>query len=118
MRRFFALIWLSLSLALASVPALAVPSPDCPKANSSHMADSHMAAGHDGMTGDHQGMDCCAENCAPDCAAVCPGTIMPPGSAAVEPAEPLTAQHPAWASTPLRSAALAAADPPPRTIFS
>ena len=118
MRRILALIWLSLSLAIASAPAFAVPSPDCPKANSSHLAGSHMATGHDGMTADHEGMDCCAENCSPDCAAVCPGTVMRPEAAAVEPAEPMTAQHPAWASTPLRSATLAAADPPPRTITS
>jgi hypothetical protein len=116
MRRIFALIWLSLSLAIASGPAFAVPSADCPKTHSSSMAD--MPDGHDGMTDAHDGADCCAENCSPDCAAVCPGTIMPPELAAVGPARPGTEQRAAWPSTTLRSAVLAAADPPPRTIFS
>lgn len=113
MWRRFALIWLSLSLAIASGPAFAARSPDCPKAPSSSMAD-----GHDGMAGTHGDMDCRAENCSPDCAAVCPGTIMPSGIAAVEPAAPMMDQRAARASTMPRSTALAATDPPPRTIFS
>jgi len=120
MRRILALIWLSLSLAIASGPAFAVPSPDCPKAHSSSMADGHdeMTDGHDGMASTHGDMDCCAESCAPDCAAVCPGTIMPPEIAAVAPAGPRMEQRAPWPSTMLKSAALAATDPPPRTIFS
>lgn len=117
MRRLFVLLWLSLSLAFASGPAFAVPSSDCPKAHS-EMAGSPMAAGHEGMAMGHDGMDCCADNCAPDCAAVCPGTVMPPDAAAVAPAPPRLEQHPARVSTPLFSIALAAADPPPRTTFS
>jgi predicted lipoprotein with Yx(FWY)xxD motif len=113
MRRILALIWLSLSLAIASGPAFAVPSPDCPKADSSIMADAH-----GGMSGTHDGMDCCAENCSPECAAVCPGTIIPSGTAAAEPAEPRLGQRAACPSTMLKSAALAATDPPPRTTFS
>jgi hypothetical protein len=112
MRRILVLIWLSLSLAIASGPAFALPSPDCPKAQSSAMAD------HDGMAGDHDGMDCCADNCSRDCAAVCPGTIMPPGLAAVDPAAPAIELPAAWPSTMLRSAVPSATDPPPRTTVS
>ena len=119
MRRIFALIWLSLSLAIASAPALAIPSAECPKAHPSEMAESRMTDGHDGMMmDDHAGMDCCAEHCSPDCAAVCPGTIVPPEIVAVYPSAPRVGQHAAWSSTPLKSATLAAIDPPPRTIFS
>jgi hypothetical protein len=110
MRRILVLIWLSLSLAIASGPAFALPSPDCPKAQSSAMAD-----GHEGMAGDHDRMDCCADNCSRDCATVCPGTVMPPAVAGVEPAGPAIEQRAAWLSTMLRSAVLATSDPPPRT---
>lgn len=113
MRRFLALIWLSLSLAIASGPAFAIPSPDCPKAHASQMAD-----GHAGMAGDEGDMDCCAENCERDCAAVCPGTVMPPELAAVEPPVQQLEQQAPRPSSKLTSARVAASDPPPRTIFS
>lgn len=105
MRRLIALIWLSLSLALASGPAFAVPSSDCPMANSSEMAASH-----------HQ-MDCCAESCAPSCAAVCPGTIMPPKARETAPAEPSGEQLAGWTGAVLDSVDLPGTDPPPRTTF-
>lgn len=106
MRRLIALIWLSLSLALASGPAFAVPSADCPMANS-----SGMAAGH------HQ-MDCCADTCAPNCAAVCPGTIMPPEGGQAVPAELTGGPLAASTAGTLDSADLPGTDPPPRTDFT
>lgn len=118
MRRLLALIWLSLSLTLASAPALAFPSPDCPKAQSSKMASSPMASDHEGMTKGHDGMDCCAENCLSNCVAVCSGTMMPPAAATIEPAKPMMAQLAARPPTLLKSIALAGNDPPPRIIFS
>ena len=121
MRRILALIWLGLSLAIAPAPApaLAIPSADCPKTHSSGMAESGMADGHrEMMMDDHAGMDCCAEHCSPDCAAVCPGTIVPPEASAVYPSALKIEQHAAWSSAPLKSATLATTDPPPRTIFS
>jgi hypothetical protein len=113
MRLILALIWLSLSLVIASGPAFAVPSPGCLKAYASSMAD-----GHDRMADAHRGSDCCTENCSPDCAAVCPATIMTPELAVVEPAGPGMEQRTAWPPTMLKFAILAATDPPPRTIFS
>jgi hypothetical protein len=118
MRRILALIWLSLSLAIASGPAFAVPSADCPKAHSSMADMADMPGNHEGMAGAHDGADCCTEHCSPDCAAVCPGTIMPPEAAAVQSAGPGIEQRAAFTSTMRRSAAPAASDPPPRTIFS
>lgn len=105
MLRLFALIWLSLSLALASGPAFAVPSADCPMANSADVAASHRQ------------MDCCADTCAPNCAAVCPGTIMPPERGEGAPAELTGDPLAAWTAGTLDSADLPGTDPPPRTIF-
>lgn len=105
MRRLIALIWLSLSLALASGPAFAVPSADCPMANSPEPAASH------------QQMDCCADACAPSCAAVCPGTIMPPKASGAVPAELAGGQLAGWTGGVLDSVDLPGTDPPPRTNF-
>ena len=120
MRRIFALIWLSLSLAIASGPAFAVPSLDCPKAHPSSMTGGHdrVTDRHDGLATSHGDMDCCAESCATDCAAVCPSMVLPPDSLGMKPAARRTEQRTLWPSTMLKSAALAATDPPPRTIFS
>lgn len=105
MRRLIALIWLSLSLALASGSAFAIPSNDCLMANSSQMAPSH-----------HQ-MDCCADTCALSCAAVCPGIVMPPKAPEAAPAELADGQLAAWSAGPLKSVELPGTDPPPRTTF-
>ena len=105
MRRLIALIWLSISLALASGPAFALPSTDCPMANSSETAASR------------QQMDCCADACAPNCAAVCPGTIIPPKASEAAPAELAVGQLAAWVAGALESIDLPGTDPPPRTIF-
>lgn len=106
MRRLFLFVWLALSLATVSGPALAAPSPDCP-----------MSGKSSGMAGyDH--MDCCKAMCASDCAAVCPGVMVPASSATSTPsgkAPPVF--HLALSPEPA-SARLAAAVPPPRTIFS
>ena len=105
MRRLIALIWLSLSLALASGPAFAVPSTDCPMANS-----AQAAAGH------HQ-MDCCADACTPSCAAICPGTILAPEGGQAALAALAGGQLAAWPAGALESVDLPGTDPPPRTIF-
>lgn len=105
MRRLIALIWLSLSLSLVSVPATAIPSADCPMASSSQMGASH------------EKMDCCADNCAPSCAAVCPSTVIPPKGSATAPAELDVGQLGLWTGGTLDSVDLPGADPPPRTIF-
>lgn len=106
MWRLCALIWLALSLAVASGPAFAVPSPECPMASSSHMA------------GGHDEMGCCTEHCAADCATVCAGTLMLPVIGASTVAVPITEQLAARRATRLLSANLKGADPPPRTTFS
>lgn len=105
MLRLLALLLLTLSLAVASGPASAVPSVSCPMSASSPMSDNH------------DEMDCCAVTCASECAAVCPSGVMPRMGAA-----PLTSstQKP---DTPrpadaLRSAERVGTDPPPRTTFS
>lgn len=106
MRRLLLFIWLALSLAAASGPAFAVPSPDCPM----ETAPSGMAS--------HDEMGCCKVNCAPECAAVCPGAMVPNMSVFTSPAnaaKPLFA--PTLATGPA-SAMRGAADPPPRTIIS
>ena len=106
MQRLFALIVLALSLAMTSGPAFAVPRADCPMAASGH------------MQGGHEDMGCCQETCAPECAAVCPGAVMPfPGRTAA-PADPITDQLAMKPADVLHSVELAGADPPPRTTFS
>lgn len=107
MRRLFALLVLALSLAMAAGPAFAaVPKADCP-----------MASGRE-MHGSHQDMDCCQQTCAPECAAICPGAVMPfPGRAAA-PADPIADQRAMTPVDALHSIDLAGADPPPRTTFS
>jgi hypothetical protein len=105
MRRLIALIWLGLSLALASGPAFAVPSADCPMATSSDMTPSH-----------HQ-MDCCADTCAPSCAALCPGTIMQAKAPQAGRAKLDGGQLVAWTAGALESVDLPGTDPPPRTLF-
>lgn len=106
MRRLFALIVLALSLAVASGPAFAVPKADCP------MTASHQMPGHD------DDMDCCQATCAPDCATMCPGAVMPLPERAAAPVDHLDDQLAMRPADALHSADLSAADPPPRTIFS
>ena len=105
MRRLLALLWLALSLFVASGPASAVPAANCPMSASSQMQDQH----------DH--MDCCAVTCASECAAVCPAGVMPwlGAATALKPAARQQAPRPADA---LLSADRASTDPPPRTTFS
>jgi hypothetical protein len=105
MRRLLALLLLALSLTFASGPAFAVPKSDCP-----------MASG-DQMQGDHENMDCCAATCAPECAAVCPGAVMPFPESTATPSIP-SARVGAWIAERLPSVDLTGADPPPRTTFS
>ena len=106
MRRLFGLIVLALSLAMASGPAFAVPKADCP-----------MASGGE-MHGSHQDIDCCQQSCAPECAAVCPGAVMPFPGRAADPADPIRSQLAMRSADTLHSVDLAGADPPPRTTFS
>lgn len=106
MRRLLALIVLALSLALASGPAFAMPKPDCP------MAGSHQ------MQGDHQDMDCCAATCAPECATMCPGAVMPFPERAAASADQAREQLVMRPADRLPSVDLAGTDPPPRTTFS
>lgn len=106
MRRLFALIVLALSLALASGPAFAVSAADCPMAASS---SSSMA---------HDEMDCCKPDCAPSCATLCPGAVVPSIGRAESPAEPIRTQLLALSPAVLHSTDLSSTDPPPRTTFS
>lgn len=105
MPRLLALLWLALSLAVASGPASAMPAANCPMSKSSQ------------MRGEHDNMDCCAVTCASECAAVCPSGVMPRVGIAspLKPAAGKAAPRPADA---LRSAGRADTDPPPRTTFS
>ncbi|MDP9424289.1 MAG: hypothetical protein M3Q19_15905 [Pseudomonadota bacterium] len=105
MRRLIALILLALSLALTSGPAFAVR-PDCP-----------MAASSSSMV-NHDEMDCCKAQCAPSCATLCPGAVVPSIGRAAAPAEPIAAQLIGLHSAALHSRDPSGADPPPRTTFS
>ena len=106
MRRLIALIWLSLSLAMAPGPAFAVPSPDCPMAASSTSPISH------------EEMDCCAANCAPECAVACPSAMIQLAGRVATPADLVGGQPTVRLTQVLTSAELTGADPPPRTTFS
>lgn len=101
MTRLFLIIWMALSLTVASGPAFAMPAPDC------GMASSGMA--------DHNKMGCCT----PDCAVACPAVavVLPSGSdlsrvdqLAAPSSMPPVSVHP--------SIHPAADDPPPRTVIS
>ena len=104
MRRLFALIVLALSLAMTSGPAFAVPKADCPMAESGHMQVGH------------EDMGCCTVTCAPDCATVCPGAVMPFPERAATPADRSALLADGFAQA-LPSADPTGADPPPRTTF-
>lgn len=107
MWRLLILLWLALTLAVASGPAFATPSPECPMANSSQMA------------GGHDEMDCFTERCAAECAAFCAGALMLPViGATAEAVEPIAEQRAVWWATKLASADLKGTAPPPRTTFS
>ena len=106
MRRLFALIWLALSLAVASGPAFAMPSPDCPMAASSTAPISH------------EGMDCCAVSCAPECAVACPSATVPLAGRVATPADLVGGQPSMPLTRALTSVDVSGADPPPRTTFS
>ena len=106
MRRLLAMIVLVLSLALASGPAFAVPKADCP------MAESSMS----GMS--HDEMDCCTPDCAPSCATLCPGALVPSIGRVGSPTEPIGTPLLALSPAPLHSTDLSSADPPPRTTSS
>ncbi len=105
MQRLIALIVLALSLALTSGPAFAVR-PDCPMAASSSSTMSH------------DEMDCCKPDCAPSCATLCPGAVVPSIGRADPPAEPIAARLAGLNPAPLHSRDPSGADPPPRTTFS
>lgn len=107
MRRVFLFLWLALSLAASSGPALASLAPDCPMATSSI---SGIAS--------HDNMDCCKPTCAPDCAAVCPGAMIPIGSVATTPGDLARQPFKLPPMVGLASIERDAADPPPRTTFS
>lgn len=105
MWRLLAMLWLALSLSVASGPASAVPAANCPMSASSQMQDKH------------DDRDCCAVTCASECAAICPAGVMPHlGTAA--PSMPAPRQDTAWPTNALISADRASTDPPPRTTFS
>ncbi len=104
MQRLIALIVLALSLALTSGPAFAVR-PDCPMAASS-------------STMSHDEMDCCKPDCAPSCATLCPGAVVPSIGRAEAPAEPTRTRLVSLSPASLHSTDLSGADPPPRTTFS
>ena len=106
MWRLIALIWLSMSLAMASGPAFAVPSPDCPMAASSTSPINH------------EEMDCCAADCAPECAVACPSAMIQLPGSVVTPADLVGAQPTMRQIQVLTSAESTGADPPPRTTFS
>lgn len=106
MRRMFALIVLVLSLALASGPAFAVPADGCPTAGSSSSGTSH------------DEMGCCKPDCAPNCAMLCPGAVVPLVGGDQSPAGAIGAHLVALTAAPLHSTDLAGVDPPPRTTFS
>lgn len=105
MWRLFALIWLGLFLSLSSGPGWAAVSADCPMANSHEITTSHSP------------MDCCADTCSSNCAAVRPGMIVPPESGPAALGDAAAAKLAAWRPDALESAELAGTDPPPRTIF-
>lgn len=104
MRRLLAMLWLALSLSVASGPASAVPAANCPMSASSQMQDKH------------DDMDCCAVTCASECAAICPAGVMPQLGFATTSA-PAPRQDNARPADALESAARAGTDPPPRTSF-
>ena len=106
MRRLFALLVLALSLAMSSGPAFAVPKAHCPMA-----ASGHTQVGHEDM-------DCCKDTCAPECATVCPGAVMPFPGRAADPADRIRDQLAMRRVEALHSAHLKGVDPPPRTTFS
>ena len=106
MRRLLAFILVALTLAVSSGPALAMPAADCPMAGSSSSP----------MT--HDEMDCCKPACAPNCATLCPGAVMPAIGGSAAPVEPAATGLIALSPAPLRSTDLSGADPPPRTTFS
>ena len=106
MRRLLALIVLALSLALASGPAFAIPAADCPMAASSSSGMSH------------DEMGCCKPDCAPSCATLCPGALVPSIGRAEVPKDPVGTQLAALNPAPLYSTDLSGTDPPPRTTFS
>ena len=105
MRRLIALIVLALSLAIASGPAFAVPAVDCAMGSSST-----------GMN--HDEMDCCKPDCAPNCATLAPAAVVPTIARAETPTEPIALQLAALTPAPLHSTELSTTDPPPRTIIS
>lgn len=105
MRRLFAMLWLALSLSVASGPAAAVPAANCPMSASSQMQD------------EHDDMDCCAVTCASECAAICPPGVMPDLDIAT-PSTVAARQDNARPIDVLGSVDWAGTDPPPRTIFS
>ena len=101
--RFILAILLAFSLASATGPALAGLSAHCP------MAVSGMA--------DHEDMGCCTPDCAPECALVCPGAVVPSaGEVAGEPQDRQSAAMRPVGMPPSRGPG--AADPPPRTTNS
>lgn len=105
MRRLLFLIGLALSLAFAPGPALASFSSDCPMGHS-----ALSIAGHQ-----HKG--CCTPVCLLDCAAACPGAVMPAIAAAVQ-ITAIVQPFATWSPTALASASYRAEDPPPRTTIS
>ena len=107
MQRLFLLLWLALSLAAASGPALASLAPDCPMATSSM---SGMAS--------HDDVGCCKPTCSPDCAAVCPAAMIPTRSVATTPGDLARQPIELPPMVGLASIERHAADPPPRTTFS
>ena len=102
MTRLLLAILLAMSMAMASGPAFAGPSPDCAMAHSSS-----------GMV-DHQKMGCCT----PDCALACVPAMLGAEAVDLTTVEPNAAPAPVSLTAVLASVGLAAADPPPRTIIS
>lgn len=105
MRRLITLLWLTLSLAVASGPAFATPAVNCPMSGSSQMA------------GEHDKMDCCEVTCASECAAVCPAGVMTQAGRATA-LKQATEQNSWKPAEALPSARLTSTDPPPRTTIS
>jgi len=62
-------------------------------------------------------MDCCAEECAPDCVSLCPATIVQAPFGKHTPEGPSAKLLEAWQAQTLKEGFPLGPDPPPRTIF-
>lgn len=105
MGRLLAMLWIALSLSVASGPASAVPAANCPMSASSQMQDKHVD------------MDCCAVTCASECAAICPAGVIPHLETAT-PSMPASSRDTPRLTEALGSVDRATTDPPPRTTSS